>query len=745
MCRSRALAAAAVAGAFAAAALPAAAQVSLESASVGFGGAAAGERWGAVRLRLSAGDTGWSGRAVIRFRADATQWSVVEAAAAVNPGGMNEVVVPVFVPRKLDRLEVRLIGEGGRAEAVFATTAQGDERVLEGEIGAELLPVLVVGDATAAGVARSSIVARANGWMEPVMSGVGPVDEALSFAPVVFAADAVWSRVRVRSLGQGSGSVDALALAGEALVVVRESGVWPDRRMVAQVRRYLERGGRVLLIADGAGDALAGWTGPGERPIEMGEIGRHALGDAALRAVGVPTEKEELSSAALGEALAELRGAWEGAGRAVRVTGAGERAGWRVLWVMERGAGPFDERGDRSAWMAQGPVGLGVLTVAGMDPGRAVGRGGSAARDGLWRGMMLAAMGPVDAEEEDAWWWGIPASGRNAREAEGIKTVTDVIAPSVPGAVGVFWVLAGGALGLAVLVGLIDPWMMGRFGLRHRAWLSGLGWVAVASGGAYLVPLALRTGDSEFRRLVVEDGAEGASVAEGMGALYAARAERVELAAAEGSAWRGVSGLHGSEGERASLDDLVARAREGGVTPGPIEMRQWTLRLVSDIGPGSGASAKVVRDPGGRLRCAIAGLPEGWSVEWVVAGERSGTPGAAEDEYRVFPRVAMAWRAMERGADGTWAEGGSLGEIDVRGKSVEAFEAGAAVGLSRLLDVGGLKDRLWSMELRLAAGGWAVVLAGVDCGEEPTSRADVGVRTRERRVLRLMAPVEDER
>ncbi|MEM7668804.1 MAG: hypothetical protein AAF317_06575, partial [Pseudomonadota bacterium] len=342
-------------------------------------------------------------------------------------------------------------------------------------------------------------------------------------------------------------------------------------------------------------------------------------------------------------------------GRELRLTDRAARDGWRV---------------SMDGLVAEGPFGLGRVFVLGIDPDAITAVNDEEResvrreRDAIWASVLA----PVAMNTEDARAGGVRGGGRFGYYAfddgpEGVA-ITEAIngvlrAEPVRASAFVFISVAFAVLG--IIVSVVDPIVLKRARLRHRAWLTGLAWTALFGVGMAAVPGLIRDGRAEIGRRGLTDVVQSAPdpvLGTARAPVAAARTAVTTILTGSGSEalmgpqppghWlRGVgpSGYGYSYYDRQqtlpslSMSRAAVPSAEGGLVPTSLldvsgghladrdaRVRQgvWTLRCLIGLDPMLDDRARelpVVEILAGEPPSVrVANLPDGWSGGLMIAG-----------------------------------------------------------------------------------------------------------------------------
>jgi len=563
------------------------------------------------------------------------------------------------------------------------------------------------------------------------------------------------------------------------------------------IRDWVIDGGRLVVIASEPGAEWVSWlSGAGlEGPlasgtrseveqsvlaVELGDAGSVAPPAALSRAAARAPRTDDLPNAPLLVGRLSVR--------PMVLTERGKHLGWRTHWEITEemtadSAGTDVAVATRAALLAEGPLGLGFVTIVGFDPADAVLGVDRQAVAHVWKQVLAGALEPFaphnDRRETTPGWWGQQASGdsQQARQAVmmGLDHLADVRVPSGS----TFYIIAGACLALALLIGPVDAVVLKRLHLRPLAWATALSWIAMASLASYVIPAIGEQGGGRLGRLNVIDQVHdrhGLAVLSRQTALtgvFSGRAGSATLETSDpGAWWRGVSSVQthyygrsprstaapitlavgdlprvstGVGAARGAGESLVGSTVRGS-SPRAIPMAIYTFRTLMERGVGNlPVGVQVSRRADDSWRVSVAGMPEGGRIleaELAVGSERypltfgvdtaSGQHMALASRENDIGVRASAWR-VERLA----SESESSPPTGVSGP---ADWLNALPGQS--LRLMGSDSRTDALEHMVASGHWAVVSLLIEGApiDAATSIAETARRTV---IARLAVPLDE--
>lgn len=539
-----------------------------------------------VPMVLEIGPGNVSGSAVVEISQDATQSARIIAPFAATPDRPS--VWPIVLPMssRSDTVRVGLVAQENRSARVLRMDAlaefpDGNEQPLEFLIDPQVRLVGVIGEVSFA-------------------TALGPWEQGEGTPPYGTFAAAKFEPERVPSVAMGFDALDAL--------VVRSTVA--ERLLPAQlgaIRQWVRRGGRLIVIADEPGESWSRWFPPGEAPITLdpptGESPRGPMPFGELR-----LDPSRLT-------------AW----RPVARTETGRRDGW----VLGQTQFDRDATGQRGL-IATGPVGFGMVSVAGFEPRDSMTLLDSAMLASIWSNlaepMLMARSGSSEEDEPGGSSprrrrWYAPSSGASQAERDAIIVAAEnaIVVPELGNTI--FYAIAGAVLLLAALVGPIDALVLKKLRARDRSWLTAIAWTALATYAAWMMPRVVHTGDTQIGRvgaldLIVRGPAGRPDASEGFGSslvgVFAGTPFSSELQGFEPDRWwRGVAPIGGRRNESLSPITLVSTGRS--LEPAAaLGQGLWTIRTLLEQGPvTSPLHARITRLGSGELSVTITGLEEG--------------------------------------------------------------------------------------------------------------------------------------
>lgn len=724
---------------------------------VGFGGVVLADRLTPITVWVTPSDGAEpiNGLIEVRYTQDAVQGLPISllAPVAALPGQRSRVQVFGAIPMACDGMEVSLLSPGGRvlaSQTLSSSASIGDEDELPmpAILGSGSVVVLTLAPSDG-GSLRSSVRFLEGRSADEVQVAEGEAPEQAPAWPGMPKVPTSLE-VRVAEVPVERWPAEPIGYLGATCVVVDGStlrALEPSVR--AAIGRWVAGGGRLVVQANSAGLEWREWLTQIEPGAELIEIGPTA--EAAM-----PADLRGLGARSVANAADPAH--WEAAdtvnGRLIRLSEKARSRGWVSRW----GA---NEAANDAGLMAEGPMGLGWVTVLGIEPERVPKALSKAGTSAVWRDALgtSLAQSRIDLEasrikmQQQPWMYqgsGSPEPGLS----EVLQPVNRIVPPGTRMFVGIV-----GLMGLlALLVGPVDLLRMRAARRRERpmvpTWLTALGWIAGASAIAWVGPTALRSGPSTRM--------EVASIDIGPGSIDTGEAP-VARAAVVGLFWNqqgtttpeaGRSGGDEAGGwwRVASVSTPMAQMGRSGVasrlvTPAvsvqvpagaegvggegrlqPVSMRMWSLRAFMETARprGSTPRARVLREEGkGSVKVEIEGLEgQGTSVLAAAILHRGrwrmlGVNDRGEGRWTATLDAAALSPAGGRAA----SRGDAFGDPEVR----------AAVHPTALADARLREEALWAYG---RSDAHAVLWMRVD--DEPSAAANGGDVNHTRTVYRIV-------
>lgn len=701
------------------------------------------ERWAPVVVWMYSGGRAFSGTATLSYRQDATQHQTVTVPVATTPGQVVPFELVASVPAQVNTfgpmdagmtLTIREADSGRSARYTFAAVPARSSDLPAPELTPYgLLAVVVGAESASAAFGRNALRAED---LE-VTTDAAPTDtpdDPLWIGGTSVPRD-LWARFRAASVEPTGMPMAWLAYDGaQAVVADADALAKADPRAQQALMTWVEAGGRLVLLIDAAGGWWRQFLPDGE-PVALAD-------DQAT--VSPMAGRVRVSGADLATTLKA---------RVLRVTPAGKRLGWLAYWPVE--GEPLEEAG----LVARGPMGLGMVTLLGVDPARMPRIVSTSATGQVWRevlaGPEFGAI-PLHAraidERAQNWYW--MGSGSDFAASNAMRALLDASVQAPPVSDLVFVIIAGSMVLLAGMMGLFDYLFLKRRGLSRRSWMTASIWIGLAAAAALIAPAVVRSGVTRVCRADVRDVFQGPTPrvwTTGLSGVFADAPLVSSITPRAGSFWRGVSPLAGYSAEGRMFTPLNAGVMldpPRAVAMSPFRQGQWTFRTLLEQRPGEPARgalpvrAEIARSEdrwhvvlsgvpdGAVVREALLRVPDGYGVVSIrgATGEDGSTRHAGEIEaVRLTEAVPNDWTPDAARDDWYGTPGGGT-----RG----AFVLGA-------VHVPGARERSDATEALVASGCWAMLVVRID-GMPDDSGLTMPVETTRSSItiLRILVPIE---
>lgn len=589
---------------------------------VGYDGVLPPERWSPLWITIQPGDKPQSLQLSATYEQDPTQQAVMTTPVTTTPG--RSITVPLLIcpPQGVARVSIELSGGSRTSKAVFARAPRDGEQNLLPSLDSGALVIGTLGQRIPAGAIAPWKALPANtynnGLDRATIAALLPADIGDTWATLdglnVLAA-------RQSALDKlPAGSLDAVA-------------------------RWVTGGGRLVLIADSPGDTWRRFT---PRGVHLTD----------LRPVATP-------SGFRGFLEANARAAPSITARPITLDPDAERHAWRETAGLADGA----------SLIASGPMGGGFTVIAAFDPALASAELSDAAVTPLWITLLQRALPDRPAAENEGtserYYGSMISSGDGHEGASALGSAVDALCdvPAVPTWVYALIVVLSGLL--ALIVGLGDFLILGRFKARHRSWVTAAAWITLFGLFAWALPNIVRREATTLGRAVVIDApptsGESAPWRSGVTAIFAATTDPAPLtqspAANLDGFWRGVSVLSvysystDRESQRSANDlPLLQRvsALDGAsasVTPPPrgLPLRQWTLRTLQDFGPATRVPTASFGPGGDNGTFTITNMPRGSTFRNGAVQTSRGWAALTLDDSSTASRTTLSLKAATPG------------------------------------------------------------------------------------------------
>lgn len=594
----------------------------------GFDGAVPTGRWTPLRVWLSGGEKSESGMIVVEYRQDKTQSARIVVPASTTPGKLSAVDLAVCLPSDPE-VKVTFESKESKETLNFGSYSTGTTQRI-GEI--------MTGN-------RGLITRVGAASLERAFPHASRVESTLTvnkltIEPRVIARDprlltiAKWQKLASADLRPENMSPLARAYDGiDALVVQPNKLVAADARVVGAVREWVDSGGRLVLLVPEDGAAWRMWlaSSGGQDLVDIANLNETPVPPdaakvvagkvASITASGTEPSKENVyvyglhddPKVEIEESPTSYQARASIKARVITPTPGAVRDGWTSRW---------------GGLIAEGPVGMGWVTIIGCDPETIPATLDNTATQLVWQDAMSNVLEPyLKRAPSERSTWETPVN----RVLNQIVTVTE---PDNT----IFYAILGGLVVLMLLLGPFDFFVLKRYNARQRSWATALLWISIATVLAVVVPPNLRTGRSQHNRLAVIDtiqstnslGSSGRSWMTGVSGVFGA--SKILLhpdAQVDGSWWHGVSdtgeehlqqfmamrrGRSSTRGQVfGALTTLQIASAEGGErqnVPTDFGVALWTYRAILDEGKARSTVRAAIEAQGDQLAIRVGPFPK---------------------------------------------------------------------------------------------------------------------------------------
>jgi hypothetical protein len=200
----------------------------------------------------------------------------------------------------------------------------------------------------------------------------------------------------------------------------------------------------------------------------------------------------------------------------------------------------------------------------------------------LWRKVLHGMVRnlPVDGVTAPQNYYGTSESA--LREGASVREIGDLLG-DVPGAGRFgFSYVAAVMLGMMVIVGPVDWFVLKRLGRQPWTWVTTSGWIALVTLSAVYAGHLVKSGELHFRTFQLVDQVDGAAVARAdLGALYSPRTAEYDVTTPAESWWQPVSpGNEYIYFSRAAGTEVAFHQTYRDSRPEPMAVNVWNLRFL---------------------------------------------------------------------------------------------------------------------------------------------------------------------
>jgi hypothetical protein len=583
---------------------PTAQPQSVELVRLDFGPAGDGvaaNRFNPITVWLTSRDAPASGIINIEVDQDQTQRASYALPFATTPGIATPHELTVYVPSEYATLDFKLAAPNILIKRTFSKYGnQGDQNgllVLSGNAA----NILVIGDCpfaersfkglTSAEVIGAKSAGTDNPWQECNAAAIQTSEMFLSW----MAYDAVDLVVT---------NADSLAQA--------------DSRAILALNTWVESGGRLLMIADGAGQSWTkAWSSRDTLPVALEDSRRLAPKDEYLALLGRSDENPLPPLAKDAPRAPEF----SLMARDLRVTKYGESLGWIARWECSAAG---SDVAHPPALFVSGPRLGGQIGILAADPQRMSPTLSSHAANLVYRAAAAALLPHSTLAVESHAYSRFGPGNINSRERacdtalhQWVTETCDVPALGYGAyiSIGVLMLVLSAALGL--LDGLV---IRRRFKHGSATWWSSLTWITIASAGALITPALIRSGESRLQHhavvdVICEESSSFAWQTDCL-AMFAGKPLATTVPRPpDGSWYRGVSAFDNFSRPGRAFSSLVLPVHDAAnglreAVPERFGQNQWTLRLVSGVSPTAPSTIRAVILPkAGFEQLQLSGMP----------------------------------------------------------------------------------------------------------------------------------------
>lgn len=595
--------------------------------------------WNPIKITVTGGTEPFQGALAVNYQQDASQSARVIVPVTVMPGQEIPIEALGYLAPRPEKISVSLLNARGQNLDTINYTQfprRGNERQLKDTLDEREGLILAIGSTSITTAAKSW---RPEGW------GLIPFPDdfedsmyqgnrsKVSFDEI---RQKAWQRLTVASARPQDLSTSWAAYEPAVAVVVHASDAqFIDPRALAALHKWVQSGGRLVIIADEPGPYWQAWLGD-ENPVELFAQAQTLAGPelAAIHPSQPESEEEEGSDAdetpsgTLEDTLPVTSADVAVTGRSMRLTDQAIQNGWSLHWRTD----PTNPQ--TTGLMAQGPIGFGWLTLMGIEPRRVPASLSNDSTAAVWKDALeiglrdwLDRTSREMEVHEASYYISYEPEWRRA-ELEALGSFSDF---NIAGA-GVFILIVIGVAVLGLMLGPVDGIVLKRLHISQRSWLTALAWIGIASVLAYIGPRMLRTDGTSVNRIEVIDllPNESATIAwqTGLTGIFASSSGATQLQNVDQYAyWRGLSATRPNFWERnqialPTITSFQANAQAGQERPGnpinDLSLAMWTFRALTDNGPAQPPIRSSIQRDRQEVRITINGLSDPQSIEFAA-------------------------------------------------------------------------------------------------------------------------------
>jgi hypothetical protein len=563
----------------------------------GYDNIVATEHWTPMRFILTAPDEPLSGTLTLQYMQDGSQYATTTTRFSLTPGVPTPVDVGVCMARFNKGVGLTITTDSGRRLVREFLDFENPQRMRKVVFTP---PMLVSGRITILSVGLEGLADAGDEWSR----GLYIASNNQEFTRNESGDLTIENRLRVSAMSPDKLFSFWSAYDGVSVVVVRASAIteMPERARRAMLE-WQRGGGEIIIFVDDASILWRRWLpdGPAGEVIHLDEP-RQVTTPGNFDEFPVHSAKSDIGNPDLAKPALSMNA------RVITLTPLGASQGWELVYELDEG--PI------AGFAARGPVGLGFVTIAGFDPGRATAVRSKKAASIAWGAVLERLVRGDDLKDSQRFPYYASSSGATQGESAAIDLLVDATIKGEGISLKVLFVVLAVLAAFVLAIGPVDAIVLRRLGLRHWSWLTALGWIALASVLAVQIPNRTMGGDTHIGRAVVTDavlGSDGSVIASWSTGLTTSYAGRTGVVGPRdtrpGSWWRGVSPLEvwqwGGSKPAGALSTLRLSQRpeiaQGGarVTTSPAKLTQggWTARALLDVTPAPPpVYARVVTD-----------------------------------------------------------------------------------------------------------------------------------------------------
>lgn len=463
-------------------------------AQFGFAGAYVAEHWSPITVWVSAGAKALAGAIVVEYEQSDGQVIRLSAPCATTPGAQIPVQLVAPFPTNLQRVDVSFVDARGRpiVSARHGLASLSAPMPLPERDGAALLVA----------VGRSSIAVahRSNRDASPTPDPA--TQDATHYTntsdgrlPLVPRTIDDWNDVVLGRILDAS-TFPRLAMAFDGVrALITDTTLAVDERELQGLREWVLQGGCVVVIASEDGAEWQRWL-PDLGPTPPVTLDPPTRAPAPASVAGsVPAKRWR--PAGPPDLAADL------ACRPIRLSTDATERGWSLRWAWPHA----DPRLDGAALLAEGPAGLGWVTILGVDPERLARDATPESTGELWIAALDTILtdwssreAPRLAQVANSW-----GQYESSIRATGLTAAAESMADMPVIGNAVFFAIGAATLALAVLIGPVDYFVLRKRRLLHRSWLTATGWTGLAGLAAFTFPFTIRTSETIGNSVTVVD------------------------------------------------------------------------------------------------------------------------------------------------------------------------------------------------------------------------------------------------